>query len=106
MVLHSKKLRSFELYKMHFIWLFDSICIPLLKMAPQHNVKIQTHFSEKTVCFFCRHSSQRTMTLLSRYYTARGGATMNFAKKSRLFTIINIKTLEICLEPCKSEFGI
>ena len=40
MVLHSKKLGNFELYKMHLIWLFDSTCKPLLKMARQSNVKI------------------------------------------------------------------
>ena len=43
-----------------------------------------THCSEKTVCFICHHSSQLTM-ILSWYYTARGGSTMNYAKKVVIF---------------------
>ena len=44
-----------------------------------------THFTEKTVYFICRHSSQRAIILLSRYYIARVGTTMNYAKKSPHF---------------------
>ena len=44
-----------------------------------------THFCKKTVCFICRHSSERTMILLSRYYTARGRKTMDYAKKIIIF---------------------
>ena len=33
LVLCCKKLDHFKLYKTNFIWLFDSTCIPLLKMA-------------------------------------------------------------------------
>ena len=44
-----------------------------------------THFSEKIVCFICRHSNQRTMILLSQFYTARGGTIMNYTKKCRHF---------------------
>ena len=41
--------------------------------------------TEETVCFICRDSSQRTMILLSRYCTARGGAAMSYAKKVVIF---------------------
>ena len=46
--------------------------------------------TEETVCFICRDSSQRTMILLSRYCTARGGAAMSYAKKSRHFFTMHI----------------
>ena len=49
-----------------------------------------THFSEKTVRFIFRHSSQRTMILLSRYYAARGSGTMNYAKKVFIFITMHI----------------
>ena len=51
-------------------------------MAPTHNnnVKIYNVFFRKNIFFICRHTSQHTMVLLSRYYTARGGTTMNYAK--------------------------
>ena len=48
------------------------------------------HFSEKTVYFNCRHSSQRAMILLSWYYTARGETTMNYAKNVVIFINMHI----------------
>ena len=60
-------------------------------MARHNNVKIyNAFFFEKTVSFICRHSSQRTMILLSRFCTAGGEATMNYAKKVVIFITMHI----------------
>ena len=48
------------------------------------------HFSKKTVCFICRHSSQRRMISFSQYYTTRGGTTMNYAKQVFIFITMHI----------------
>ena len=42
-MLHIKRLDNFNFIK-HFIWPFDSICIPLLKMPRHNNVKIYNAF--------------------------------------------------------------
>ena len=60
-------------------------------MARHNNVKIYNAiFLKKTVCLICRHSSLRTMTLLSRNYTARRGTTMNYAKTVVIFVAMHI----------------
>ena len=48
------------------------------------------HFTEKPACFICHHSSKRAMILLSRYYVARGGTNMNYAKKVVIFITMHI----------------
>ena len=59
-------------------------------MARHDTVKVDNAFSGITICFICRHSSQRTMKLLSRYYTARGGTTMNYTKEVIIFITMHI----------------
>ena len=59
-------------------------------MARHDTVKVYNEFSGITIRFICRHSSQHTMKLLSRYYTARGGTTMNYTKEVIIFIIMHI----------------
>ena len=74
-------------YNKHTLFeFFDSTCLPLLKMTRHNNVKIYNAFFQKKLCFICRHSSQRKMILLSRYYSARGGTAMTYAKKCTFFS--------------------
>ena len=45
-------------------------------------IKSITHFFPKNGCLICRHSSQRTLILITRYYIARDKTTMSYTKKS------------------------
>ena len=53
-------------------------------MACHNNVKIYNAFFRKN-CIFYLPPFQSTMILLSRFYTARDGTTINYAKKNRYF---------------------
>ena len=61
-----------------------------LKMSRHNNVKIYNAFFRKNLCFICRHSSQRMMILLSRYYSSRHGTAITYAKKVGIFITIHI----------------
>ena len=65
--------------------MFDSTCLPLLKMACHNNVKTYNIFYQKNYMFYLAPFQSTFNDTINSYYIESGRTTMNYAKKVVIF---------------------